>query len=116
MPPACGSISSICGAVQHAQALQPVLLAALVEGAQALQFGFIHRHDQLAADFVGDAVVAAEGGHFLDAGDGQTGLERAGLVIKAGMEHAAVVAGLMAADVGLFFQNDDARPGSGRRT
>ena len=91
--------------------MQAVLQTTLVETAEALQLGFIHGDDELAADFVGDAVVAAEGGHFLDAGDGEAGLQGAGLVIEAGVEDAAVVAGLVKANAGFFFENDNLTAG-----
>src|SRR5580658_10248353 len=53
-------------------------------------------------------MLLAEIHHLADSGDGEPGLPRAGLVIKAGVEHAAVVPALMAADAGLFFENGDA--------
>ena len=94
-----------------AQALEPVGGAALVEGAQARHFGVVHRHHELAADFVRDRVLPAELHHLANAGDGQARLHRSRFVVQAAVQHAAVVAGLVAAHACLFFQYADARAG-----
>ena len=96
-------------AVQQAEALQAVLLAALVEVVQAGQFGFVHRNHELAADFMADAVLFAEGNHFLNAGNGQPGFERTRLVVQSGVKNAAVVAGLVAGDAVFLFKDNDLR-------
>ena len=70
-------------------------------------------HDELAADLVGDAVLAAEVDHLADAGDGEAGLEGAGLVVEAGMEDAAVVGALVAAGAGFLFEEGDLGGGVG---
>ena len=57
---------------EHLESLQAVLEAALVEVLEPGEFGFIGSHDELAADFVGDIVVAAELDHLLDAADSQS--------------------------------------------
>jgi hypothetical protein len=56
-----------------------------------------------------DAVLLAEGNHFLNAGHRQPGFERTRLVVQSGVENAAVVAGLVAGDVVFLFKDNDLR-------
>ena len=58
--------------------------------------------DHLAADFVGDPSSCAELLHRLLAGPAVERLERAGLVVDAGVQDAGVVAGLVGGDRGSF--------------
>ena len=57
--------------------------------------------DDLAADFVRDAVFAAELDHGCGAGNAEARLKRSGLVVNARVDDAAVVAALVAGH-GLF--------------
>ena len=97
--------------LEPAQAFESVGGAALVQGAQALDFDFAGGDHELAADFVRDGVLLAERHHLADAGNGQPGFHGTRLVIEAAVQHAAVVAGLVASHARLLFQQGDARAG-----
>jgi hypothetical protein len=71
------------------------------------------RDHQLAADFMGDAVLPAKVDHLPDAGDRQARLERARLIVESGVEHPAVVGALVAARPGFLFKHDNLRGGVG---
>ena len=90
---------------------EAVLCAAVEEGFQARKFLLRRGDDDFSADFVRDVVLPAEVDHLADAGDGETGFLGAGLVIQAGVQDAAIVSALMAADGGLFFEHGDAGVG-----
>ena len=64
------------------------------------------RDDDLAAAVVGNAVLLAEAVHGLAARDAVARFERARLVVEAGMDDAAVVAGLVGGQAVLGLQND----------
>ena len=93
------------GGVEPLEAFEAVLLAADFEVTQALEFGFVGSDDDLAADVVGDGVLAAEFGHEPDSADGEAGFQRAGFVVEAAVEDTAVVRALVAAG-GVFFFKD----------
>lgn len=93
------------GGVEPLEAFEAVLLAADFEVTQALDFGFGGGDNDLAADVVGDGVLAAEIGHEPDSADGKAGFQRAGLVVEAAVEDTAVVRALVAAG-GVFFFKD----------
>ena len=93
------------GGVEPLEAFEAVLLAADFEVTQALEFGFVGSDDDLAADVVGDGVLAAEFGHEPDSAHGKAGFQRAGFVVKTAVEDAAVVRALVAAGVILFFKH-----------
>ena len=78
---------------------------------EARNFFLTGRDDQLAAFLEGNAVVAAEALHRGSAGDAVARLQRAGAVIKPGMNDAAVVAGLVGGDAVLFFDHGDVHVG-----
>jgi len=52
-------------------------------------------------------VLLAELNHLADAAHRHACFRRAGLIVQAGVEHTAVVAGLMPADGGLFLNHRD---------
>jgi len=58
-----------------------------------------------------DAVLAAKLNHRTTALSREPGFEAAGLVVYAGMNHAAVPPGLMTGQAGLLFQDEDSQPG-----
>ena len=89
---------------EFAQPLQSVGVAAFPEIFQPRQFILGRGDDDFAALFVRDAVFAAERDHLLQAADAQLRLFRTGFVIKAGVEHAAVVAGLVRGEFGFLFE------------
>ena len=93
-----------------AQAFQTVGDTALVEGAQAGRFGLIHRHHELAADLVRNGILLAELHHLANPRDGQARLHRSRFVVQPAVQHAAVMARLVAAHARLLFQHADARP------
>ena len=89
----------------HFQPFDPVGRAAAMEFLQPRQFIFRRSHDDLAAAFVWNVVPIAEVGQQLSAPHARLGLERAGLVIDAGVDDSAVVAGLMRRQPVLFFEH-----------
>ena len=113
-PRQCGSTSPISAAGQAAQPAHAVLAPAPLELAETAQLALVARHDQLAAALVGDGVLLAVGVHLPRPGDAQPGLERTGLVVDAGVDHAAVGAALTAGHVRSALEHDGARaPGGG---
>ncbi|MCY1435616.1 hypothetical protein D9M71_517170 [compost metagenome] len=93
---------------------QPVTLDAVGFGtvpqrAHALHFQIVRGHQQLATLVVTDAVLVAEGLGGLVAFQAETRFQAARRVIDAGVDHAAVVAGLVLGRAGLFLQQEDFR-------
>ena len=86
---------------------------------QTRQLALVGRHDDLPARFPADPVIVAELLHQPGALDAQSGLERSRLVIRAGVDDAAVVTGLMGAETRLLVEDDEAeawnRFGQGER-
>ncbi len=78
-----------------------------MEFLQAGKLFFGHGDHDFAAQLVGQVVFLAEFDHETRALDGHLGLEAAWLVVQAGVDDAAVVAGLVGGDLGLFLQNDE---------
>jgi len=89
-------------AIEFAQAFKAVGIAAFPETFESGQFVGSGGDDDFAALLVGDLVLAAESEHLLQTANGELGFVRTGFVIEAGVEDAAVVAGLVLAE-GLFF-------------
>ena len=87
------------------QSLDAVGDAALVQVFQAAQFGLVGSHDDLAAAFIFDFVFIAKAQQLLHPGDAEIGFVRAGAVVNAGMDYAAVVAGLVGRQLRFFFQH-----------
>src|SRR5581483_905432 len=75
----------------HAQALQTIRSAAAVQLVQAREFVLGSSADKLAANLVRNVVLPAECDHCCGAFYAGTRLDGAGLVIDAGVDHAAVV-------------------------
>ena len=95
------------GSAQAAQLFQAVgrpLLFQFVQGGDLVLPG---GHHQLAAGLVGDPVLPAEAVQGFAAGDAVPGLQRTGLVIEPGMDHAAVVAGLVGGQSVFGLEHDD---------
>jgi para-nitrobenzyl esterase len=93
------------GGVEPLEAFEVVLLAAGFEVAEAGEFGFGGGDNDLAADLMGDGVLATEFGHEPDSADGEAGFQRSGLVIESAVEDTAVVRALVAAGAILFFKD-----------
>jgi len=89
-------------AIEFAQAFKAVGIAAFPQSFKTREFVRSGGDDDFPALFVGDLVLAAEGEHLLQTTDGELGFVRTRFVIEAGVEDAAVVAGLVLAK-GLFF-------------
>jgi hypothetical protein len=85
------------------------LLAARFQFAEAGNFGVVGGNDDLPANFMGDSVFAAEIRHQADSAHGKPGFQRAGLVVEAAVEHAAVVRALVASGSVFFFKDADRR-------
>jgi len=86
-------------------------MAAALQLLQARKFALVGRDDHLAADLMRDAMLAAEGDHGGGAGDAQLRLQRAGAVIKARVDNAAVVAALVGGEAGSLLQDGEAQGG-----
>ena len=97
-----------CG-VEPLEAFEAVFAASGFEVAEAGDFGLVGGDDDLAADFMGDSVLAAEPGHKPNPAQGEPGLQRAWLVVEPAVEDAAVVRALMAAGAVFFFKDADRR-------
>ena len=82
----------------EAEAGQAVGFAALAEVFEAREFVGVGGDDDFATDLVGDGVFAAELDHGRGARHAEAGFQRAGLVVDAGVDDAAVVSALVAGD------------------
>ena len=85
--------------------------AALGQVGETIELRLPRRDDDLAAALVGDVVLLAELQHLLGPADRQPGLGGAGAVVEPAVDDAAVVAGLMLADIRFFLQHDDGNAG-----
>ena len=90
-------------------------MAAALQLLQAGKFALMGGDNHLAADLMRNAVLAAEGDHGGGAGDAQLRLQRAGAVIEAGVDNAAVVAALVGGEAGFLFQDGEAQGGEAAR-
>ena len=89
----------------------PVGPGPLGQRGQGDQLAGVGGHDQLPATVVGHPVLGAEGQHGLGAPDRQFGLGRAGPVVDARVDDAAVVARLVGGHRRLLVDHHD--PGGG---
>ena len=103
-------LAESCG-IQPLETFEAVLGSTLLEIVKSGDFGVFCGDDHFPADFMGDSVFAAELGHEPNPAHGEAGLQRAGLVVEAAVEDAAVVRALVAARAVLFFK--DANRGTG---
>src|SRR3974390_2210944 len=92
-------------ALEQAQAGDSVGDSALMQFLKARDFVGSGGDDQLAALLVGNGVLGAEALHGGASGDAVARLERAGAVVEAGVNDAAVVSGLVGGDA-VFFLDD----------
>ena len=100
---------------EQPETLQAIGAAALVDRLQARQLALVGGHDDLAAPFPADPVGVAEFLHEPRALDAEAGLQRAGLVVDAGMDDAAVVARLVGGQTWFLVEDGDAGAGVGLR-
>lgn len=91
--------------------LHAIELGAGVQRLHALHLQWRGGHQQLAADLELDPVLGAELLGGLGAALAQVGLEAARCVVDAGMDHAAVVPGLVFGQGAFFFQDDQGGAG-----
>ncbi len=89
----------------------PVLPAPLEERREPRPLFLGRRDDDLSCHLERDPVLLAETHHLAASADGDARLERAGLVVDAGMKNPAVVPGLVAPDGLLLLQHKDGSPG-----
>ncbi len=94
---------------EHLETGEPIGLPALVDRLQAWQLGLIGGHDDLAAALPRDAVGVAELLHPARALHARARLERAGLVVDAGVDDAAVVPRLMGGEALFLLQHEQAK-------
>ncbi len=85
----------------------PFCDSALVQVLEQWELAFLGRDDQLADVAILDALAVAVLPQRAPAFDAELGLERAGLVVDARMDDAAVVAGLMRGKQLLFLEQDE---------
>src|SRR5581483_95628 len=88
---------------------EPVGLPALVDRLQPRQLRLVGGHDHLAAALPRDAVGVAELLHLARALHARARLERAGLVVDAGVDDAAVVPGLVGRETLFLLQHEQAK-------
>ena len=84
---------------------------ALADGREGRKLGRVERDDELAGPLDRDAALVAVRLQVALALATEARLQRAGRVVQPGVEHAAVVAGLMARDVRLLLDERDAQVG-----
>ena len=94
-------------AAEPAQSAKFIFRAALLERLEPGYFQLVGGNDHFAADLMFDGVLAAELRHLTDSLHGHARLQGARFVIEAGVQDAAVVRALVAAEAGLFFQQRD---------
>src|SRR5262249_18285950 len=98
-------------AAEHAQTFQSILAAPLVQIVQTGQLLRAGGDHKLAADLVRNRVLLAEFNHLADTAHRESCFGRARFVIKAAVQHAAVVTGLMPAGGILLFEDSDGGAG-----
>jgi len=89
----------------HFQTLDSVGLAALKEILEPWQLTFGDRDDHLATAIGRDALLLAIGVQLALSLDAEARLERPGRIVNAGVQHAAVVSGLVKAYARLFVED-----------
>ena len=94
----------------HLEVGDAVGFAAPLEVGQTVEFALVGGDDHFAAALRADAVLGAEGVHPLGALNGHARLGRAGAVVEAGVNHAAVVAALVLSDRGFLLERDNPQP------
>ena len=94
-------------ATDEFQPLHSVGLAAREEFVQARDLRLVGGDDHLAAHLVVDAALVAVLAELEVAGVAEPSLLGAGSVVDSRVDDAAVVAGLVLGDLGLFFQHDE---------
>ena len=94
----------------HLEVGDAVGFAAPLEIGQTVEFALVGGDDHFAAALRADAVLGAEGVHPLGALNGHARLGRAGAVVQAGVNHAAVVAALVLSDRGFLLERDNPQP------
>src|SRR5262249_38960065 len=67
----------------------------LIEIFQTPELSLVQGHDHFAAQVIGDAMLIAETQQLLLPGDAEPRLKRAWFVVDTGMDHAAIVPGLV---------------------
>ena len=103
-------LAHLAGA-EPSQAFQAVGAAARFQVAETGHLGLVGGHHDFAADLVRDAVLQAKRHHLADARNRQARFDRSGFVIQPGMQHAAVMAGLVAPHLVFLFKHGDAGAG-----
>jgi hypothetical protein len=101
----------------HAAPVQPdeaghlVAARPILDVGETRQLAVVEGDDQLAELLVGQAVLGAEVPQHRAAPPAQPGLQRSRLVVEAGVDHPAVVPGLVGGEPVLLLQHDDAQAG-----
>ena len=109
IPRACGSISRSPSASTRRRPGTSFARPRRSSSSSRRQLRLVARDDQLAALLERDAVLLAVGVQVARALHAQPRLERAGRVVDAGVDHAAVAAGLVLGDLALALEHHHAR-------
>ena len=102
------------GAVQRHQVVDPAGACVGRQGLEPLALVFLHRHQQLADAPVADAVAGAPGVQAFAAFQAEIGLERAGRVVEAGVDHFGIATGGVATDQPFALRHQYAVAGFGQ--
>ena len=95
-------------ATQHSQARDAIGNPALMQLLEPRNLLGAGRDHELAALFEGNPMLLAEALHGRGPGDAVARLQRAGLVVEAGVDDSAVMSGLVRGHA-IFFLHDDQR-------
>ena len=99
------------GGGQAAEARDAVLDASALELVEGAELAVVEGDDELAAALVRHVVLVAVGVEGVAALGAELGLQRARLVVDAGVDDAGVVARLVGGDLVFSFEDEDARVG-----
>ena len=105
IPTQCGSSSRSRSGPIISRPSTPLAWPRCKEVLEPWQLAFGDRDDHLAAAIGRDALLFAIGVHLALSLDAETRLERPGRVVDAGVQHPAVVSGLVLADARLFVED-----------
>lgn len=86
------------------------MLVPLFQVLEPGDFVFRHRHHQLSADVVRNAVLLAERHHLADARYGKLGFQRTGLVVEPAVKNIGVVPALVRGNRGLLLIHGNVAP------
>ena len=110
IPAACGSCSRSCSRIEPLEPREAVVASPAFELVEPRELTLRHGHDHLAATLVRDPVLRGEEEEGLPSRGAQPGLARTGFVVEAGVDDAAVVAGLVKGQALFRLEHQAAQP------